>query len=599
MAEIRTSHFGYRVVIRMSEMTCRTPQDVMASPLVTQIVQRFLDHLVKHDSPLLAATKDFPTNAGPGEVSEAANAIADVLRLLVDNKPAIICTMVPALSPLVESVQPLADFVDKLYDFWRDYERFLIYEGAADASRDRAVEGHLGFVRANDDLKTLVLEAYRWIDAHLRGIWPRVYHQVPAGANIGLLVDHINWPCPGGPYAMLREIPFVRLALLELPVVLYPRKNTRKGRFAPVAHNPLDGVEITPQDWFCLPLKVGPLVIHAFFHEDYLGLASSLVNLFELADHADARCKPDGIMVFGVDASTLGDEQTVFFEDEAEDLVLGVIGHSEDVDYFGYFKKMILTLHNVVMMRRGHLPVHGAMCHIELKDGSRSTIVIIGDSGAGKSESLEAFRVLAHDHLRAMTIIFDDMGSLSIDAEGRVIGYGTETGAFVRLDDLQPGFAFGQIDRSIFMNPHRTNARLVIPITTYDEVIAGYPVDMVLYANNFEQVDDKHPFVEMINSADDALSVFRAAYRAAKGTTDEKGLVQTYFANPFGPAQLRTRHEPIAERHFRAMFAAGVQVGQLRTRLGIDGLEQKGPETAARALFAHVHTMVRVPESAT
>jgi hypothetical protein len=586
MAEIRAAHFGYRVTIRMNEMTCQTPQDVMRSPVVETVVQRFLDHLVKHDSPLLDAVRGLETASDDGP-SPAATAVTDALRLLVDHRPDTIAGLVPHLAPLVAEMQPLADFVDKLYDFWRDYERYLIYETAADDSRDFAVEGHLPFVRANDALKTLVLEAYRRIDSHLRGVWPRVYHQVPAGAGVGLLVDRITWPCPSGPYAALRDIPFVRLALLELPVVLYPRRNTRKGRFLPVPHNPLAGVTLDAGEWFCLPLKVGPLVVHTFFHEEYLGLASSLVNLFEIAGHADARKAPDGILVFGVPPETLGDEQTVFHEDEANNLVLGVVGHSEDVDYFGYFKKMILTIHNMVMLRRGRMPIHGAMCRIELKDRTAANIVIVGDSGAGKSESLEAFRILAHDHLRAMTIIFDDMGSLAITPDG-IAGYGTETGAFVRLDDLQPGFAFGQIDRSIFMNPHRTNARLVIPVTTYDAVMAGYPVDLFLYANNYEQVDDERPHVQFFDTVDHAFHVFREGYRAAKGTTDERGLVHTYFANPFGPAQTKERHDPLARDFFDAMFAHGVRVGQLRTRLGIPGFEQEGPESAARALFAEI-----------
>lgn len=594
MTEARTAIDGRHIIIRMMEMSCRTPQDVMRSPLVARVTQRFIDHLVKHDSPLMEAVRGLSTEADESGISEASSAVADVLRLLVDTRPQTICQMVPALAPLVSSVQPLADFIDKLYDFWRGYERYLIYEGAADASRDRAVEGHVAFVRANDDLKSLVLEAYRRIDSHIRGCWPRVYHQVPAGTSVGLLVDNIDWPCPAGPYAVVRDIPFVRLALLELPVVLYPKRNTRKGRFLPVAHNPLEGVTLDTRHWYCMPLKVGPLVIHTFFHEDYLALASSLVNLFEVASHADARRAPDGMLVFGVPAEHLGEEQTVFYEDEENNLVLGVVGKTEDVEYFGYFKKMILTLHNVAMMRRGLLPVHGAMCRAELKDRSVANIVIIGDSGAGKSESLEAFRVLAHDHLRAMTIIFDDMGSLEVTADGSIAGYGTETGAFVRLDDLQPGYAFGQIDRSIFMNPHKTNARLVIPVTTYDEVIAGHRVDMVLYANNYEQVDDEHGFVQIFDSPSHALHVFREGYRAAKGTTDERGLVHTYFANPFGPSQLKQRHDPLAERLFNAMFAAGVEVGQLRTRLGIAGFEQEGPETAARALFEHIKRKTRM-----
>ena len=215
-------------------------------------------------------------------------------------------------------------------------------------------------------------------------------------------------------------------------------------------------------------------------------------------------------------------------------------------------------------------------------------MVIIGDSGAGKSETLEAFRVMADEWISDMTIIFDDMGSLAIDAEGRFVGYGTEIGAFVRLDDLDPGYAFTQFDRSIFMNPHRQNARVVIPVTDYAHVVAGYPVDVLLYANNYEPVDDKRPALEFFNTPDEALEVFRAGRRAAKGTTDEQGLVQTYFANPFGPEQLRELHEPLAVRHFQAAFECGVRVGQLRTQLGIGGQEQKGPLAAAEALFRHL-----------
>ena len=34
----------------------------------------------------------------------------------------------------------------------------------------------------------------------------------------------------------------------------------------------------------------------------------------------------------------------------------------------------------------------------------------------------------------------------------------------------------------------------------------------------------------------EAIEVFKRGARMAKGTTTEKGLVNSYFANPFGPA---------------------------------------------------------------
>ena len=82
--------------------------------------------------------------------------------------------------------------------------------------------------------------------------------------------------------------------------------------------------------------------------------------------------------------------------------MVGYVSHSEEIDYFGYMKKMTLTLHNLVMIKRGYLPIHGAMVNVELKNGKSANIVIMGDSGAGKSESLEAFRTLSEEYIRSI-----------------------------------------------------------------------------------------------------------------------------------------------------------------------------------------------------
>jgi len=138
------------------------------------------------------------------------------------------------------------------------------------------------------------------------------------------------------------------------------------------------------------------------------------------------------------------------------------------------------------------------------------------------------------------------------------------------------------------MNPHRQNARVVLPISEYEDVVAGLPASMILYANNYEEVDAQHPLIEYFSSVEQALEVFRRGLRASKGTTDEKGLVGTYFGNPFGPEQLPERHEPIARRFFEAAFASGVRVGVVRTRLGLAGMEREGPRQAAEALFREI-----------
>lgn len=578
----------YRVVIGWAP--CRVPADIFKSEIFPRILQRFLQRLVRHDSPLLDAVEAFRLGDQEAENSDCPFDIEHLTKfflfLSMEQLEEVIQVM--AIPPAIaEKRWELHDFVEELYNFWREHERYIICEDEYESNTD-VYTRHQHFIQYNDRLKNLVLEAYRNVGAHLTGKVPMVYRQLPAGAGVGLLTEKLNWDVPAGSYEQLQPIPFIQLAVIEPPLIYYPRRNYRKGLFQPVMRNPLDQVKIDPQDWVCYPAKVGELLMFIYFHKRYLAQGTSLANLFEMAEAANIEGRrPDAILVFGVDPEAMGNEQTVYFEDRANGVVMGVIGKTEDVDYFGYFKKMALTLHNVIMIERGNLPVHGAMARIVLQNGHSANVVLVGDSGAGKSESLEAFRILADEHIRELTVVFDDMGSLQM-RDGRVVGVGTEIGAFVRLDDLQPGFAYAEIERSIFMNPHKINARIVIPITPYRKVMAGYPVDMFLYANNYQTVDRDEPYIEFFDDIETALHVFSQGARISKGTTAEEGLVYTYFANPFGAVQKRDKHHELACTYLQTMMNQGVKVGQMRTQLGVKGFEMAGPQLAARALFEEI-----------
>ena len=77
----------------------------------------------------------------------------------------------------------------------------------------------------------------------------------------------------------------------------------------------------------------------------------------------------------------------------------------------------------------------------------------------------------------------------------------------------------------------------------------------------------------------------------AKGTTTEKGLVKSFFANPFGPVQKQEETEVLLDKYFTNFFETGVKVGQLRTRLGIKGKEKNGPLKAAEKLLEAIKTL--------
>lgn len=185
-----------------------------------------------------------------------------------------------------------------------------------------------------------------------------------------------------------------------------------------------------------------------------------------------------------------------------------------------------------------------------------------------------------------MRTIFDDMGFLQKEADGTIKAYGTEIGAFVRVDDLDPAYAFAQLDRGVYTNMDQVNARVTIPISTYEIISKGYPVDYFLYANNYNEADKK---ILILDNLDEAIKVCEDGARKAKGTTTEKGLVKSYFANPFGPVQERAETEVLVRQYFKDMKDAGVKIGEIHTSLAIDGKAKDGPRLAAEELFTLIN----------
>ena len=512
------------------------------------------------------------------ELSIIREDITKVFRWLTIIDAKEIIELNPKYEELLSNKEEFVNVIEDLYLFWRRLERYTVIQN------DKISQGlaAMNFTEANSSFEKLILKFYRKVEQNVLGINPQVFRQITAGGNCSIMVNKLLWPIPSG-YEALEDVNFIDCILLEPPFITYPKKNTRNGIFTEIKENPLRYSHINKEHWFCYPAKVGELIAYIYFHRDFMNHGITLCNLFEMAKREECRGRrPDIIYVFGInDAEPL---KTVFYDDEENNIMLGYVNYSEEIDYFGYMKKMILTLYNLIMIKRGYLPIHGAMVNVQMKNGKHANVVIMGDSGAGKSESLEAFRTLSEEYISNMTIIFDDMGTFK-EINGDIYGFGTEIGAFVRLDDLAQGYAFREIDRSIFMNPDKINARLVMPIAPYSEIIKGYKIDLFLYANNFTEVSENDKSIEYFENVDDAIKLFKSGPRIAKGTTTEKGLVESYFANPFGPAQKQAETDVLIDKYFNIMFNSGIKVGQIKTCLGVKGKEQQGPREAAIELF--------------
>lgn len=570
---------GNKAVLNVRERMCETSEELLSSKQFRIVLDHFVEHLKTRNSPLLGV---FGNNeATVSSVDEFVKTLALLVRYE--------CHVVPHISEgskvFLSNIGMLTDFIEELYDYWRHFDRFIINDSEHDRLDKRP---YRTFNETIERLTHLVRTVYRHIQENITGSHPSVYRQVPAGAEIAVISLPVEMPFKDERYRKLNSIPVIRQMLIYPPLVIQQPMNKRTGHFKKIGQNPVDLVNPDPKEWICYPAMVGKLLIMVYFHLEFFDLGLALCNLFKLAEDEDLTRQPDAIFLYGVPGNAvdgLAKYSTVFCDDSENKIFVGAVPNRPEFGYFGYLKKMMLTLHNSIIMQGGKMPFHGAMVRIMLQGDKEATILMMGDTGAGKSETLEAFRVLAEKQIRQLTIIADDMGSIDLDEEGNAIGYGTEIGAFLRLDDLQPGYAYGHLDRSIIMNPSQVNARIVIPVTKYETLTQGHKIDYILYANNYEEIDGEHPVIEKFTSPDWALDIFSEGAVMSKGTTTTSGLVHSYFANIFGPTEYKEVHDVIARKYFEAFFRNSIFVGQMRTRLGIPGYESSGPREAALALL--------------
>ncbi|HBF75400.1 MAG TPA: phosphoenolpyruvate carboxykinase, partial [Lactobacillus sp.] len=136
------------------------------------------------------------------------------------------------------------------------------------------------------------------------------------------------------------------------------------------------------------------------------------------------------------------------------------------------------------------------------------------------------------------------------------------------------------MDRGVYLNPDRKNARVIIPADSYNRVVGHHGVDMWVYANNY----DKDIGIHRFDNEEEAKATFIEGKRFALGTTDEVGMSTTFFANPFGPVQEEAKTRPIIDKVFKRLFDQGVYVGEIYTHLGTDKSKDSLNESAKELL---------------
>lgn len=476
--------------------------------------------------------------------------------------------------PYMDDRDAALEFVEGIYDYWKNHARYSIT-----TDRRRDVES-TAFVSSDTAYNELILSTFRRLEQTVMGRANKVYRQQPAGTNASLALYRNDSFMFDDNYDALRKVMFIDSVMLRTPMILYTKSNKREWPFEKFDENPMETFNGNREDFFCFPAKVGDLTIFIYFHRDFMASGVACANLFELATKREASRKPDCILLFG---NPDGEERCGFYYDEENDLWVGSVSYSEKISYFGYMKKSVLTLHNVAMMQRGWLPIHGAFVNITLRNGKKKGICLMGDSGAGKSETIEALKSLGNDKIKHIDVVFDDMGTFHIH-DGKVYAKGSEIGAFVRLDDLDPATPYRDMNRSVFFNPDKANARVITPAAPYSVITESHPVDLFAYANNY----DSGTGLRKVDDVEEAKAIFIEGKRMAKGTTQEVGLSTTYFANPFGPMQEQEMCSEIIDRVFDCLKSNGVFIGEVFTHLGCAPEDRGGIVKGAEDLLRFI-----------
>jgi len=406
-------------------------------------------------------------------------------------------------------------------------------------------------------------------------------------------------------YSKLNNVPITTHADMRTGIHYTTHANKRAFPFFALKHNPYKEKKFNPDEYVAIPFEVGRWNILAYIHKSRgcIEMEPGLLNLFPFSKVRKlSGNKPDGVFIFGCPHSSMDD--LGYFFDKKNNLLVGLIPNLDDCKYFGYGKKPILTLHNVLCILNDDMPLHCGCIRYVVRFDSKTDEPYIFDS----------------------FVKADDMGRASLMNGSKAevpYFFGTETGAFACLDGFSEHAKMQMEGREIGYNKHSgTNARQIIPVTDYSEVSTGSELDILLYLNNYDLIEPEKSCMNVNMSVDDALEHFRKGARVAAGSTQtHRGNVEiSYWANPFPllkdknwkdipeHTDLSKKFKTIEKKFFdnikrrvdsgemkigvaHSMLMAGVYAKNTDTKLAKCGfndrdlVEHQGPERAAKDMI--------------
>ncbi|MEG0593339.1 MAG: phosphoenolpyruvate carboxykinase, partial [Coprobacillus sp.] len=363
-------------ILNFSEEFCQSRCQLIESESFAKVLEKFIKAIRRKDTTVY----NYLHQVQADDVDLLSD-LRSIFKLLLVMPVDEVRGIRPEFNAYFKDTDVFVQLVEEVYLYWRRLQRYAVVFNETRRSGYQNVQ----FADAQNEFEELVLSVYRSIEEAL-GHKNKVFRQITAGVNAGLTVTHMR-PFLPYEYRNLDEVPFIESVVIHPPFIAYSKRNKRDGVFPETKKNPIEDKKFDSDSWFCYPAKVGDLLAFIYFNVQYMAQGIALCNLFDLADEDEYRNrKPDLVYVYGYED---GGENQAFYQDEANDMIVALLSANDNFDYFGYMKKMVLTLHNVQKINHRELPIHGAMVKMTLHNGETKNIVVMGDSGAGKSETIE------------------------------------------------------------------------------------------------------------------------------------------------------------------------------------------------------------------
>lgn len=216
----------------------------------------------------------------------------------------------------------LYHIVESIYDFWRDYKRYLF----SDLSVSYVIN-ETNFHDIFNNFNRMVLDMYRRVCLNL-GVKFNIMRELPAGGNAFILLNRTNHYV----YNELKDIPVLHSIVFRPPFVVNSKSNKRKGIFPIIDTNPVEGLD--KEGFYCYPILVGKKRVFVYFKDRYMSLALALSNLFEHDDEYKNN-KPDIVILFGSNT-----KEGIYY-DSLNDVHVASLIERDEIDYFGDRKSVV------------------------------------------------------------------------------------------------------------------------------------------------------------------------------------------------------------------------------------------------------------------